>query len=110
MPDKTRNLLPEQQQPGEDQSAFHQRRRPWDAMTHAGTEIKTCRSRVATALDTLRGQLSGPSAYPVPDSQRARVQEWEQKLSVILFELDTIDVDAWKSAIRDEITYQPEQQ
>ncbi|TDD11320.1 hypothetical protein [Nonomuraea diastatica] len=67
MPDKTRNLLPEQQQPDEDQSAFHQRRRPWTAMTHAGTEIKTCRSRVATALDMLRGQLSGPSAYPVPE-------------------------------------------
>ncbi len=110
MPDKTRNLLPEQQQPGEDRSAFRQRRRPWDAMTHAGTEIKICRSRVATALDTLHGQLSGPSAYLVPDSQRARVQEWEQKLSVVLFELDTIDVDEWKSAIRDEITYQPEQQ
>ncbi|SDL75235.1 hypothetical protein SAMN05421874_12895 [Nonomuraea maritima] len=102
--------LPEQQQPGEGQREFHERRRPWGAMVHAGTEVKTCRSRIGSAVEMLRGQLNGPSSYPIPVSQRARVEEWEQLLSRVLSDLEAVDVDAWKPQIREEITYRPEGQ
>lgn len=96
-------LRPEHRQPGETQRDHHHRTAPWDVMIRLATEVKTVRSRMLTAVETL---LDATQRGTIPASQTDQVAEWGGAMVEMLARLDQLDVDAWKPCVRAEITRQ----
>ncbi|WP_326646078.1 hypothetical protein OG884_15615 [Streptosporangium sp. NBC_01755] len=93
-------LRPEHRQPGESQRDFNRRTAPWDVMIRLATEVKTVRSRMLTAVETL---LDATQRGKIPASQTDQVAEWGGVMVEMLARLDRMDLDAWKPGIRAEI-------
>lgn len=91
---------PEQRQPGETPAEHHQRTEPWNHMIRLGTEMKTVRSRIKTAIDNLQ---HADQYNQIPASQQQTVAQWGGVLVEMLNRLDQLDVDAWKPGMRAEI-------